>query len=969
MNKLLLKLKIICICVLLGSGAHAQITIVDSLPALSLAQMLAGTGVTVSNAYFNAECDSNLQAGKFFVTSSNLGLDSGIILSTGHVTSDSVNFTFGANGAATNFSSTQIPPINTGTPDTLLSNLILIPPGQTSQGLFDRCALEFDFTPQGDTVKFDYVFASEEFPSFSCTQFTDVFGFFITGPGIPNPVDMAVVPGTSLPVMINTINSGGNITNWCTVYGAGVPYTTYFVNNAGTTVCYSGMTTVLPTAPTAVTPCVPYHLKIEIADVGDESYDSGVFLKAGSLTSNAITLTPLSALSVPEPYVVEGCSAGGIMVTRPVAAASNYTVHYGIAGTATMGVDYQTIPDSIVILAGNTSAIIPIVAFTDALIEGFETVTIYRTASCSLAILDSTTIRIYDSLQLRILSNDTNICIGKQVNLFALADTNLSFAWTPNYNIVNGTTLNPTVSPNVGTWYTITASLTGSGCPPVKDSVHIGINTSPSVNLGPDVYLCKNMTNQFNPVISPNQVYTYSWTPSTYLSSGNIPNPVGTFTNVGTFSYIFKVAPTALGCDGYDTIVVEVLPNDFTLVTKDTNICAGQYVHLDVNGDPRFHYQWSPNYYLSNDTIQDPFAGPMNDVIYNVVATYPGCPNMGHSVKIGVEPVPVVNVGADREMCIYDTIRILANVQPDSFLKYIYKWNPSTSLSNDSTNDVIFSGFNTTSYTLTVTTPLAQCKGTDNINLVVWPTNFTTITPVLPTYCPNISIPLNAGGGVTYHWEPNWDISDNNIKNPIVYPVASLTYTLYATSIHGCIDTNEVHINRVPAAVLEIGSDVTLYPGDTYTFPTGTNCSQFVWAPITFLDYSNIQAPTVSSATVSTQYVALGTTENGCSITDTVTITVSPNSILAIPNAFTPGNGNSPNNNFILNKLGFASLNYFRIFNRWGEMVFETTDINKGWNGKKGDVPQPLGVYIYNIEAVYNNGQKFNKTGNVTLIR
>ena len=86
-----------------------------------------------------------------------------------------------------------------------------------------------------------------------------------------------------------------------------------------------------------------------------------------------------------------------------------------------------------------------------------------------------------------------------------------------------------------------------------------------------------------------------------------------------------------------------------------------------------------------------------------------------------------------------------------------------------------------------------------------------------------------------------------------------------------------------------------------------------------------------------------------------------------MPNAFTPGV--QPNPEFKLSHKGVASLKSFRIYNRWGTKVFETTDINEGWDGQFNGQPQPMGVYIYTIEAKTNKGNDFVKQGNVTLIR
>jgi gliding motility-associated-like protein len=167
-------------------------------------------------------------------------------------------------------------------------------------------------------------------------------------------------------------------------------------------------------------------------------------------------------------------------------------------------------------------------------------------------------------------------------------------------------------------------------------------------------------------------------------------------------------------------------------------------------------------------------------------------------------------------------------------------------------------------------------------------------------------------------------------------------------------------------AVIYLGDSVTLYPGETYQIQPQTNCTSFSWFPPAGLDNAHISNP-LASPQISTKYVVHGQTEWGCKAADSISIYVDPETLLAIPNAFTPGNG--PNNEFKIIKRGIATLKYFRIFNRWGNMVFETDNIDKGWNGEYNGVPQPFGVYIYEIEAVTSTGRTFQKHGNTTLIR
>ncbi|MBS1548057.1 MAG: choice-of-anchor L domain-containing protein, partial [Bacteroidetes bacterium] len=168
----------------------------------------------------------------------------------------------------------------------------------SGQSINNAAILEFDFVPNGDSLHFKFVFGSEEYPTYVCSNFNDAFGFFLSGPGLSGPftnnaVNIALVPGTTVPITINTINSGVAGT-------AGTPSTcaaadpnwqnnsVYYVDNAsGATVAFNGFTTVL-TALAAVQCGQTYHIKLAIGNGTDSALQSGVFLEAGSFQSNAL---------------------------------------------------------------------------------------------------------------------------------------------------------------------------------------------------------------------------------------------------------------------------------------------------------------------------------------------------------------------------------------------------------------------------------------------------------------------------------------------------------------------------------------------------------------------------------------------------------------------------------------------------------------------------------------------------------
>ena len=170
---------------------------------------------------------------------------------------------------------------------------------QSATVSFDAAVLEFDLVSQTDTLCFIYRFGSEEYPEYVCTQFNDIFAFFVNGPGYAPNTNIAMVPGDTLPVAINNVNGGSGFNSTCLPSHPEfyVPYDTLLGQHAA----YDGLTTTLP-AKFVVQPGETYHVKIALADVSDFVFDSGVFLSINSLGGDSV-LTPVAELSAP---VVDG---------------------------------------------------------------------------------------------------------------------------------------------------------------------------------------------------------------------------------------------------------------------------------------------------------------------------------------------------------------------------------------------------------------------------------------------------------------------------------------------------------------------------------------------------------------------------------------------------------------------------------------------------------------------------------------
>lgn len=934
---------------------QAQVNVAASQTAAALAQKLVGTGVTIANPVLT--CPSNAN-GIFTVVTSNLGLDSGIVLTSGQAAT--VGTIQGVNGPNTGAGPSQ----GNGAPGDPDLNTVLS--GITTQ---DRCVLEFDFVPVGDTIKFNYVFGSTEYQGFSCSSYNDVFGFFVSGPGIVGTKNIALIPGTNIPICVNS-TTGVLSGPMCTAMGPGSPFSMYYINNmGGATITYGGFTQVF-TAITEVVPCSTYHMKLAIADGTDSSLDSGIFLEAGSLSSNAITITPVGGggLSSPVPYCVRGCLPGQFIFSRPVATPNPMTIRYTITGTATNGTDYALIPDSVVIPAFQTTATRDIFGLPAAPPTGPLSVRLYIFSPYSCAtptVVDSAELLIYDSIIVNIPTNDTAVCKYETVQLEATGDPLLTYTWTPAIGLDDPNIANPMATPVVTTTYMVAATLPGSGCAPAHDHVVITILEEPDVDAGPDRIVCLGVPVQFGVSVSPpGQNYVYTWTPGTYLSNANSPSPISNPT--ADITYFIEVNPGAAGCIGYDTVSIRVLPDDFMLANRDTAICHGISVHINAFGDSAFTYRWRPEIWVSDTTIIDPVITPDTSQLYTVTASYPGCPDIVKRLYIDVQPNPQVYVGPDRDKCQWDTLQFHPIVMPEGYPFYSYQWTPSGGINDPGIKDIIFSGqTNVLPLTFTVNTP-AGCNGSDEVNVVVRQGNFGTLIPTDVSICPRDSIYFLADGGVQYDWTPGRYLSDSTSATPIGYPVTDIDYRLLITDQYGCLDTFDVMVQVQPDAVLNLGEDVTIFPGEQIRMDPSGNCLYYSWFPPHGLSAVNIADP-IAAPDVNTRYFVTGRTEHGCIAEDSIDVYVSLESVLDVPNAFSPGS--QPNSEIKIIKRGIATLKYFRIFNRWGAKVFETSNIDEGWTGEFNGKPQPMGVYVYMVEAYTNTGRRFYKQGNITLIR
>lgn len=385
-------------------------------PVNLIHNVFLGSGVTVLDVKYEGEPHA---LGYFDHAVDQLGINRGIIMSTGRA-----EFAQRPN-VESNFSSFSSD-LKFSDPD--LIKALGLDPG-TPEIVRDLARYEITFIPHADSLRFNYVFASEEYPKYACSQFKDVFGFFISGPdpkgGQYSAKNIALVPGTGEVVSISTVNDGEPSIFNC------LPKNDHLYNdNTGSlSLTYNAYLDVF-TAAVKVVPCETYVIKLAISDIADDLYDSAVFLEAKSFTTNEVAVN-ISTFSS-DGNIAEGCQPAQISFAFADVVQETYDLDIKILPfhpnlkVATDLVDYSGIPPKLSIQPGQKETSVLIQPIPDQLEEGIEWVIIeYRKNICQR---DTLFIGILDDRMPQIYTKDSFlICKGDTIQL----EASLEQGYTP----------------------------------------------------------------------------------------------------------------------------------------------------------------------------------------------------------------------------------------------------------------------------------------------------------------------------------------------------------------------------------------------------------------------------------------------------------------------------------------------------------------------------------------------------------
>lgn len=548
---------------------------------------------------------------------------------------------------------------------------------------------------------------------------------------------------------------------------------------------------------------------------------------------------------------------------------------------------------------------------------------------------------------------DASVCSGTPANLAATGGT--TYSWSPATGLSCTNCANPTANPATTTTYTVTGT-NANGCTGT-DQVTVNIGQLPTISAGADQVRCFGVAANLQATGGA----TYTWSPATGLSCTSCASPVATPLSTTTYTV---TGANASGCTGTDQVTITVNPLPQVNAGADQGVCTGGSVTLNAGGAGT--YNWSPATGLSCTNCTTPTASPAATTVYTLTGTDAnGCTN-SDQVTVTINPLPTVNAGPDQEICGGASASLQATGAST------YNWTPAATLSCSNCPNPSATPATQTTYTVTGT-DANGCSNTDAVTVSIVPRVPTSVGPG-DTLCKGESAELSAAGGIGYEWTPAAGLSNPLIANPTATPAATTTYTVYIRENQCYTDTASITVIVNPTPTVNAGPDQQLVAGGSVTiFATATDATIYAWNPPTDLSCFTCLNP-VASPKKTTTYTVDVSNEYGCRASDTVTIEVNcDNSQIFMPNTFTP-NGDGQNDRFYPRGKGVGSISRLRIYNRWGELMYDVSnfpanDLTYGWDGSFKGQPLKPDVYVWVLEAKCESGAPMMMKGDISLVR
>ncbi len=590
------------------------------------------------------------------------------------------------------------------------------------------------------------------------------------------------------------------------------------------------------------------------------------------------------------------------------------------------------------------------------------------------------------------------VCNGQQTPLinFVGLVPGTSFTWVNNNPTIglaaNGNTnIQPFTAmnnANVRVTATITVTATAYGCPGNSKSFDINIDPTPDMAQPTNVVVCNGENINAVNFIGTVAGTSFSWINTASEigvpanGTGNIPSFIATNTHSYPITATITVLGLANSCNSVEkTFTITVNPSVTIDSIPDQIVCNGKstdpinitspVIGTDItwtNDNPSIGLPASgrgdiQSFVAINNTNQMALA------VINVYGASPdNCQTAIKTFKIIVNPTPNIAAGNDVNMCRGSQANLTVNGATQ------YQWTPSTGLNCTNCSNPVTNATNDITYVVEGTN-ITGCKSYDTVIVaVIQP--FDMIVSPNDSMCTGKSVNLKAMNADTYIWSPSTGLNNPNIAEPTATPTSSIRYQVIGHDSHHCFsDTGYVNITVGQSPTVHAGADIEAAAGSTVVLHAAAQNGPiigFTWSPATNLSCADCATPTLVVG-ANTTYVVTVENKFGCKASDTVNIvSFCKNAQVFIPNAFTP-DGDGANDVLMVRGTGIT-VKSLRIFNRWGNLVFEKQSFppnepKYGWDGKVKGVLASPDVFVYIAEVVCDNGTPYFYKGNVSLLQ
>ena len=564
-----------------------------------------------------------------------------------------------------------------------------------------------------------------------------------------------------------------------------------------------------------------------------------------------------------------------------------------------------------------------------------------------------------------------SICFGNHLGVqYTVPNASkFSFQWSVSGGTIVGSSTDSvvTVDWNINTVGTITLqAVSWKGCtsPPISKNVAVGFSFA--IGISDDTIACYNDTLQLG--IENNPDLNYVWSPG-----NDFVNP-----NVGIAQYIINQPQSLLltaydiaGCEDTASVFVDMYPPIINpAIQGPDTLCFGEEFSLNysTNAGAALFYDWQIiNGAITNGANTSAVTVDWNHssegmLSVDISDTF-GCslPREVKMIKIG-GPI-IADAGADTIACDFETVSIGGN----GITGLDYSWVPTTNLisPNSPSTDLIVTQGQT--YELLVSDSL-NCVERDTVVVSKHPP-FDVEIFGQTAICEGEPLQLNASDAAFYQWSPDSVLSNAAIQNPVAYPDTTTTFSLLASDSNGCMDSAQLTLSVQQFPDFSLFFDTAYFLGQTGVAEVFTTMDLlFNWSPSTGLSCANCPNPDIN-ADYSTTYTLNITDPSGCFSIDTVfDVTVNRDFNFEVPSAFTP-NGDGLNDEARVYTYGIKEVLEFSIFNRWGEMVFTTDKLDRGWNGIYNGQMQPSHtVFAYKVRLKRYTDEEIVQYGKFVLI-